>query len=787
MTAAPYQAGSVPITGLPALPGYAIAAADEIAIVDTSASETKKIAAQAFVQGILDLMPAGSINGNLITFPETPDIDPNKIPDGSITAAKLADNSSCIVTSTTPTQGAYIGQLCMLPGGTVFIWDGSTWKTAAADLNVTGEDLADGSSGKWTETDTFPGDNGDFIGQIAVSTDGQGYMWNGTEWFALTAVPPDGSITGPKMADNSTAVFYTEGDSNLTGDFIGQLAIDDSQGMSYAWTGDEWISLTSADAAYTGQAGTIVSIAVDTETREISGSLEDATEANQFLAGPADAAGAIALRPIESSDLPIAAAFAPGAVSPGNTLEISETGELNLYESITPNYDEYHLVAYDEYGLVVDSAALADAVVLPPATTTDLGGIIVGTGLSIDINGLLSVDFSSNDALPIASETSLGTVIIGGGITVTGDGVISIDNEVDIPGTFTKVTINEYGLVTQGDVLLSSDIPDLDASKLTSGFIDPNRIGDKSIARRHLGDYSVTFIQETAPTLNVGAIGGFWLKESTGALNVFNGNRWVSVSGSGGGSGGGGGTDTTPGLRYGGLINGTTGEIGALTTEGASAGFVQGSAPGSLVTEDNVGVYFVASPGGDQIAEAPGQTFAVGDWLLAASESTGWTYVDRGSGGGGIDPSTIRVQDLADVAADSPLNGDGLIYNSVNQQYETRHIDINELGDVAVNNPQDNQVLTYTSGSWVNSAAPSGGAINSDAPSDGKQYGRLNQGWSEVALPELPENGQIPVVSDTPPASPTVGMVWVRPSNLRQYVYMTDSGGSSQWASLMCC
>ena len=78
MTTSPYQTGNVPISGLPPLPGYAISASDELAIVDTSATETKKITAQAFLQGTLALLPAGSINGNLITFPEQPEIDPDQ-------------------------------------------------------------------------------------------------------------------------------------------------------------------------------------------------------------------------------------------------------------------------------------------------------------------------------------------------------------------------------------------------------------------------------------------------------------------------------------------------------------------------------------------------------------------------------------------------------------------------------------------------------------------------------------------------------------------------------------
>ena len=781
MTGTPYAAGSVPISNLPGLPGYAISAFDELAIVDLSATETKKITAQAFVEGVLNIMPPGSINGNLISFSTQPDIDPTTIPDGSITAAKLADNSSCVVSDTSPGDGAFTGQLWMKPDGTVYIWNGANWITAAADISILSEDLSDNSSGIWTDTSTFPGDDGDFIGQIAVSTDGQGYMWNGSSWFALTAIPPDGTITGAKMADNSTAVFYTSGVSNLTGEYTGQLAIDNAQGEAYAWTGSDWIALTSAEGSFTGTTG-VINVEIDNQTNEISATLEEATGGGEFLAGPVSSSGAIGLRPIESSDLPVAVSSAPGAVSPGFTLAVDANGVLDIAESIISNPLEYHLVAYNEYGLVTDSAALADAVVIPPATVTTLGGIIVGSGLSVDLDGLLSVDLSETSILTPATESTLGGVIIGGGIAVSGDGVISIDNDIGAPGTFTKVTVNEFGLVTTGDVLLSTDIPDLDASKLTTGFIDPNRIAEKSIARRHLSDYSITFIQELTPSLNVGAIGGLWLKESTGVLSVFNGNRWITASG---GAGSGGGTEPGPtGLRYGGIVDASTGLITILTTEGSEAGFLTSTELAGLVTEDNVGIYFVVNPAGDQITVIPDQATNTGDWVVAGSPESGWVWVDRSTT---TEPLNLNLEDLGNVDADAPVDGDCVIYNATNSLYETRHINVNELGDVAINSPVNNQVLSYTNGVWVNAAAANGGAITSDAPSDGKQYARQNEGWTEIVIPEIPVDGHIPIVSETAPSSPTVGMIWIRPSNLRQYVYMTDAGGSSQWASVMCC
>lgn len=85
-----------------------------------------------------------------------------------------------------------------------------------------------------------------------------------------------------------------------------------------------------------------------------------------------------------------------GSVRVGAGLSISDTGVLSVR-----NFSGY---------------------VLPPATVDTLGGIRVGQGLSISETSVLSVDYQ----LPKATQTVLGGVKIGTGITVNPDGVISV-------------------------------------------------------------------------------------------------------------------------------------------------------------------------------------------------------------------------------------------------------------------------------------------------------------------------------------------------------------------------
>lgn len=63
---------------------------------------------------------------------------------------------------------------------------------------------------------------------------------------------------------------------------------------------------------------------------------------------------------------------------------------------------------------------------LPPATTTELGGIIVGDGLRVSDKGVLSCD-AQEYTLPPATTTKLGGIIVGNGLGISDKGVLSCD------------------------------------------------------------------------------------------------------------------------------------------------------------------------------------------------------------------------------------------------------------------------------------------------------------------------------------------------------------------------
>ena len=89
-----------------------------------------------------------------------------------------------------------------------------------------------------------------------------------------------------------------------------------------------------------------------------------------------------------------------------------ELGDLRLGDGYTPG------------GRLLNFAS-SGSYVLPTASTSTLGGIKVGTNLTIDNDGVLSATSSSSYVLPTASTSTLGGIKVGSNLTITPDGVLS--------------------------------------------------------------------------------------------------------------------------------------------------------------------------------------------------------------------------------------------------------------------------------------------------------------------------------------------------------------------------
>lgn len=86
------------------------------------------------------------------------------------------------------------------------------------------------------------------------------------------------------------------------------------------------------------------------------------------------------------------------------------------------------------------------------ASPTVAGAVKVGSGLSIDPAGTLSVTNFSGYTLPKATNATLGGVIVGAGLTINSQGVLSLTN-INVP----VASRNNFGTVKVGDGLLIED------------------------------------------------------------------------------------------------------------------------------------------------------------------------------------------------------------------------------------------------------------------------------------------------------------------------------------------
>ena len=346
-------------------------------------------------------------------------------------------------------------------------------------------------------------------------------------------------------------------------------------------------------------------------------------------------------------------------------------------------------ITYTDQGLISGVADLLPGDI-PLATATDIGGVIVPTsgGMSIALDGSLSITNTLTAAtvsgitfdahgsisaavalvgtdLPVANSTDLGAVSIPAeGLVITGAGALSLDT-VGSVGSHTKCTVDTYGRVTSGAALVSTDIPDLDTAKITTGTLPTARYATRSVTQLKLADYSVSFIQEDIPVPDPGGndyhIGMLHYQESTGQLNMWNGNSWFPVAR---------GALAKENLRWGGTINANTGVVTTLTDAGLAAGITLSTLPAA--SDANGGVYFVVDTAGSSIDvdNVRSASWGVGDWCISVDSSTGWIRLDYAAGGGGGSGGASFLDQLNDVTISSPAQDQFLQYNSTSGQWE---------------------------------------------------------------------------------------------------------------------
>ncbi len=219
----------------------------------------------------------------------------------------------------------------------------------------------------------------------------------------------------------------------------------------------------------------------------------------------------------------------------------------------------------------------------------------------------------SADDLPKATTSALGVAQAGTGL-VTVSGIFNHANSV-ASGIYYKVTVDEQGHISAGETaLVADDIPELSASKITTGTFGSGLIGDDAVRASSLANYSVSQFGEALPSADF--IGQFFFNPLEKDLYLWDGNVWNPVGISVGE------------IIFGGTYNASGNIIASTSSDGAAVGLSIGQPlPTPSATFNRY--YVVVESGGTGVAPAPATTLQPPDILLC--NGTAWTEVDVSS------------------------------------------------------------------------------------------------------------------------------------------------------------
>ena len=321
------------ITDLPELLATQLQGTDPVAIVDLSASTTKKITVENLIADGINLLPDGSIPYEKLESVLPPgSIGTNELADGSITALKLADNSSCIVAAVLPAAGDFIGQHAFITGGTnniLYTWDGTNW-------------LVEG---------TITGLSGDETGLVNIYiSDGGGRTLN----------------ISADLDETTAASQFLAGPASGPGEITPRIIV--SEDLPTAGTDKGAVAVNGNGLTMSGDT-----IAIDNTVVQNTGAghLVQYDEFGLVTGGA----------PITSADLPTATDTEKGAVRPGTGLTVDASGDLNHTNSVVGGTAPK--ITFDTEGHVTAGQAL-DADDIPNLSTDKITSGDFGTNFISD-------------------------------------------------------------------------------------------------------------------------------------------------------------------------------------------------------------------------------------------------------------------------------------------------------------------------------------------------------------------------------------------------------------------
>lgn len=608
------------ITQLTELLEGAVAANDVLPISDVSASQTKKVTVKSLAEAGYTLSDDGSIDLSKLDQTSVTKLDTDALADDAVTAAKLADDSTIAVEATEPVSDNFEGRgFFNTTDSNLQVYSAGAYaqvvlpEAGIADGAVTTDKIADGAV-------TTAKINAAGLGTLALSDD---------------------AVTSAKIADDAvTADQLATG--SVTADAIAAGAVGTSELASDSVTYDKIQDTTTTDVVLgrsTAGGGTVEEIAC--------------TSAGRAVIGAADAAGqrtALGLGDLST---------ATGTWTNGSTFSGTSSGTNTGDQTIQLTGDVTG-IGTGTFAATISNAAVTEAKLSSDAVSTtkladsavtaaklaDNSTALVQAGAPTGSGDYIGQEYINTDddvsyywdgaswdtkfvEIPEATDAVSGTIKVGTGLQMNGAGQLDHLNVVTT-GVFTKVTVDAQGHITLGELLQPGDVPELDASKITSGTFSSERLAENSVTAQQLADYGIAQVSETAPTPEFA--GQWWINPSDRSAYIWVGTvaptpngYWLLV---------GYGSPTQLNLRFGGTYNATTNTIVSLNEYGIEAGLVIGQALTTPNTQNN-GVYLAVTTAGTGTTPAPAVSLAVGDWVLSQGTGSNWTKVAVVSGASG--------------------------------------------------------------------------------------------------------------------------------------------------------